>query len=219
MLSRRFDLVVFDWDGTLMDSTAAIATAIQLACRDVGAPEPDDTVARHVIGLGLHEALRYAAPTLSFDDYPRMIERYRYHYLARHDELVLFEGVAAMVAELYAAEYLLGVATGKSRRALDEVLAKSGLGELFHATRCADECHPKPHPEMLIELMELFGVSPDRTLMIGDTTHDLQMAQSAGTHAVAVSFGAHPASNLRAAGPLACVDTPTELATWLKQHA
>ncbi|MDR2093733.1 MAG: HAD-IA family hydrolase [Azoarcus sp.] len=218
-MNTGFDLIVFDWDGTLMDSTATIARAIQSACRDLGLPVPHDIRARHVIGLGLSEALQYAAPGLSVHDYPKIAARYRHHYFAGVEELTLFPGVAALLAELRREGRLLAVATGKSRVGLDRVLEQSGLGPLFHATRCADECFSKPHPAMLEELMAELGVAPEKTLMIGDTTHDLQMAKNAGTAGVGVGFGAHPLAALRAETPLACVETPEELAAWLKANA
>ncbi|MDR3213437.1 MAG: HAD-IA family hydrolase [Azoarcus sp.] len=217
-MNARFDLIVFDWDGTLMDSTAAIARSIQSACRDLGLPAPDDASARHVIGLGLAEALRYAAPDLQPQDYPEMSVRYRHHYLLLCEELVLFPGIADLLAWLAGQGRLLAVATGKSRAGLTHVLAQSGLGPLFHATRCADECFSKPHPAMLEELMDELGVAPERTLMIGDTTHDLQMAKNAGVAGVGVGFGAHPLTALRAEMPLACVETPGKLAEWVKAN-
>ncbi|MDR1462560.1 MAG: HAD-IA family hydrolase [Azoarcus sp.] len=218
-MSARFDLIVFDWDGTLMDSTAAIVRAIQSACRDLGLPEPDDTRARHVIGLGLIEALQYAAPDLPARDYQKIAERYSHHYFAASKELALFPGIADLLAWLRREDRLLAVATGKSRIGLDRVLNQSGLGPLFHATRCADECFSKPHPAMLEELMAELGATPEKTLMIGDTTHDLQMAKNAGTAGVGVGFGAHPLAALRAETPQACVETPEELAAWLKANA
>lgn len=218
-MAKRFELIVFDWDGTLMDSAAAIVASIQAACRDMGVPEPEEAMARHVIGLGLHDALALAVPALPPVDYPRLADRYRYHYLSQDHELSLFPGILELLTRLHQAEHLLGVATGKSRRGLDRALAHSGLGALFHATRCADECHPKPDPEMLHELMDLFGVARERTLMIGDTTHDVLMARNAGVPALAVGFGAHPQEDLRRAEPLACVDSPQALDAWLRENA
>jgi phosphoglycolate phosphatase len=213
-----FDLIVFDWDGTLMDSTAAIARAIQSACRDLGLSAPDDLRARHVIGLGLFEALQYAVPDLPAHDYLKIAERYRHHYFATVGELTLFPGVADLLAWLRREGRLLAVATGKSRIGLDRALEQSGLGPLFHATRCADECFSKPHPAMLEELMAELDATPERTLMIGDTTHDLRMAKNAGTAGVGVGFGAHPLAVLRAEAPLACVETPEKLAAWLEAN-
>lgn len=216
-MAKQFDLVVFDWDGTLLDSAGAIVRAILAACHDLGVAPPSEERARHVIGLGLQDALRHAVPDLAPGDYPRMAERYRHHYLAIDHELALFEGAREMVEWLAGEGFLLAVATGKSRRGLDRALLHSGLGPLFHASRCADESFSKPHPAMLMELMEELQVAPERTVMIGDTIHDLQMARNAGVPAVAVSFGAHPRSLLESEAPLACVGTPAELHAWLRQ--
>lgn len=214
-MADRYQLVVFDWDGTLMDSAAAIVRAITAAACDLGLEAPPEARARHVIGLGLVDALRHAVPELAEADYPKMVERYRFHYLARDHELVLFPGVFEMIGQLADAGVVLAVATGKSRLGLDRALAQSGLGRFFHGTRCADECFSKPHPEMLEQLMDELGVEPCHTLMVGDTTHDLQMARNAGVDALAVSFGAHPRSVLEEAQPHALVETPAGLAEWL----
>lgn len=216
LFTRPFDLIVFDWDGTLMDSAAAIVRAIQLASRDLGIPPPTEETARHVIGLGLSEALRHALPTLSPADYPRMTERYRHHYLGsdRDFDLTLFAGVEKLLDRLLAAGHTLAVATGKSRLGLDRALDHFRLREKFTATRCADECASKPHPQMLLELMEELGAAPERTLMIGDTTHDLQMAASAGTASLGVTYGAHPEAALLALQPLAAVASVEELEGW-----
>ena len=218
-MGRNIDLLVFDWDGTLLDSTAAIVASIQAACRDLGLPEPSDTCASHVIGLGLGDALRYSVPALSEDRFPQMIERYRYHYLSRDHELDLFGGVPELIADLHGAGFLLCVATGKSRVGLNRSMERCGLGTYFSATRCADECHSKPHPQMLEELLSEFLVSPERALMIGDTTHDLQMASNAGVRALAVAYGAHPAEVLDVLNPLARVQSVKELADWLRVNA
>ncbi len=218
-MAKRFDLLVFDWDGTLLDSAGAIVAAIQAACRDLELPEPSDERARHVIGLGLGEALRHAVPELPEQRYPQMVDRYRHHYLSRDHELRLFDDAAELVAELAGAGFTLAVATGKSRVGLDRALRASGLGAYFQASRCADECFSKPHPQMLEELMQEFAVAPERTLMIGDTTHDLQMARNAGVASLGVAYGAHPAAALDALAPLARLQKVEELAAWLRTHA
>jgi phosphoglycolate phosphatase len=218
-MAERFDLIVFDWDGTLMDSAAAIVRAMQAATRDLGLAELPDERARYVIGLGLGDALRHAVPDLDEAAYPRMVERYRHHYLSSDHELSLFDGIAELIEALAARGHLLAVATGKSRVGLDRALGHTGLGRYFHATRCADECFSKPHPAMLEELMDELGAAPQRTLMIGDTTHDLQMARNARTAGLAVAFGAHPLAALEAEAPLACLRTPHELAGWLLGNA
>ncbi len=215
---KRFELIVFDWDGTVMDSAATIVAAIQAACMDLAIEPPTDARARHIIGLGLNDALMNALPDLHPTRYPALAERYRHHYLAGDSELALFAGIAPLLAELTQSGYLLGVATGKSRRGLDRALAATGLGAYFGATRCADDCPSKPHPQMLHELMEEFAVLPDKTLMIGDTTHDLKMAQNAGVAALAVSYGAHPRAELLAEQPLYCASSVAEMQAWLNLH-
>ena len=217
-MAQRFDLIVFDWDGTLMDSAAAIVAAIMAACRDLGIEPPSERLARHVIGLGLQDALRTALPELDPVHYGRLAERYRHHYLSRDEDLELFAGAFELITDLHATGRRLGVATGKSRLGLNRSLAASGLESYFHITRCADECFSKPHPAMLIEIMSSLGVDRERTVMIGDTTHDLQMARNAGIGAVAVAFGAHPRRELLAEQPLACVGDFSELEAWLQSH-
>ncbi|MDR2690488.1 MAG: HAD-IA family hydrolase [Azoarcus sp.] len=214
----NFDLIVFDWDGTLMDSTVAIARAIQAASIDLGLPPPSDERARHVIGLGLSEALAHVVPDLAPRDYHKMSLSYRRHYLAFSETLALFPGVPAMLDWLSAQGHLLAVATGKSRLGLTHVLAQSGMGNYFHATRCADESISKPHPAMLEELMCELGVTAERTLMIGDTTHDLQMARNAGVAGIGVTYGAHPHDALAAESPLACIATSQDLDAWLRAN-
>ncbi|MBL8416092.1 MAG: HAD-IA family hydrolase [Propionivibrio sp.] len=218
-MGKRFDLLVFDWDGTLLDSTGAIVDAVKASCRDLGLPEPPDAHARQAIGLGLADALRHSVPHLAEERFPEIVERYRHHYLSRDHELHLFDGATEMIAELHSAGFLLAVATGKSRMGLDRSMSHCGLELYFSATRCADECYSKPHPQMLDELMAEFGVPPERTLMIGDTTHDLQMAINAGVAGLAVTYGAHPARALDALSPLARLPDIDELAGWLRTHA
>ena len=210
---------MFDWDGTLMDSTAVIAGALQSACADIGLPVPEDERARHVIGLSLHDALRYILPGVPPSIYPQVVDRYRHHFVSREQSAPLFAGAEETLRALHAKGHYLAVATGKSRRGLDRVLARTGLASAFHATRCGEEAASKPAPDMLLELHTLLGIDKSKTLMIGDTTHDLQMAKNAGIPAVAVAFGAHPAQQLRDCDPLECFVDPRELWTWLIEHA
>ncbi len=214
----RFELIVFDWDGTLMDSTGMIAACVQAVARDLGVAEPSDAQARHIIGLGLVDALQQAMPELPEHRHSEAVERYRHHYLAQDHLLLLFDGIPELLDELQAAGYLLAVATGKSRGGLDRALQVSGLGTRFQSSRCADECHSKPHPQMLEQLMTEFGVSPASTLMIGDTTHDLLMARNADVDALGVSYGAHPRAALEAAAPLFCASDVAELRAWLQKN-
>jgi phosphoglycolate phosphatase len=215
---RQFDLIAFDWDGTLFDSTMLIARCIQAACADVGTAVPSDEAASYVIGLGLAEALQHAAPGLTRDQYPALADRYRHHYFARQHEIVLFPGTLEMLAALKARNHWLSVATGKSRRGLDEALRSADLLRHFDATRTADETASKPHPQMLHELMAEFGVEPERTLMIGDTTHDLQMAMNAGVASVGVSYGAHAPEAFDSFAPRFVAHSVPELGEWLRHH-
>jgi phosphoglycolate phosphatase len=215
---RQFDLIVFDWDGTLFDSTALIARCIQAACADLAVPVPSDERASYVIGMGLIEALQHAAPDLPRERYKELGERYRHHYFAQQHEIVLFPGTVAMLQALKERNHWLGVATGKSRRGLDEALKTVQLQGLFDATRTADETASKPDPRMLIELMREFGVEPARTLMIGDTTHDLQLAANAGTAAIGVGYGAHAHDTFAGFATRHVAHSVADLSAWLMQH-
>ena len=219
MARKQFDLIVFDWDGTLMDSTSTIVKCIQAAAHDLGLPIPDRKAASYVIGLGLQDAMHAAIPDLDPIYYPRMVERYRYHYLGKDHELTLFNGVREMLAELRQLGYFLAVATGKSRVGLNRALNAAKLLSAFDATRCADETFSKPHPAMLQELTRELGQDIKRTLMIGDTTHDLQMAINAGAGGVVVQYGAHSVSELSALNPLFSAGSVAELHAWLLEHA
>ena len=216
---KRYDLIVFDWDGTVMDSTAVIAGSIQAACRDLDLSVPSDEAARHVIGMGLGDALRHAVPDAPESMYDTLIARYKHHFLAQDAAIPLFDGARETIAELHGAGYWLAVATGKSRIGLDRALRSSDMTEYFHATRTADQTFSKPHPAMLQEIMDEFGLEPERMLMVGDTTHDLQMAINAGVDAVGLTHGAHPVAQLRALQPLALLDDFAELCEWFREYA
>ena len=218
-MSKRFELLVFDWDGTLMDSAGAIVASIQASCRDLGLPVPGRERASHVIGLGLKDALSYAVPELPPNDYGKLAERYRHHYLAHDPDIELFPGMREMLVALKETGHVLAIATGKSRVGLERVLEATRLKQYFDSSRCADETHSKPHPAMLQELMQELLIDAEATLMIGDTAHDLQMAVNAGVPALAVSYGAHPRASLTALNPLGCIDTPQELLPWLTKNA
>lgn len=218
-MKRQFDLIVFDWDGTLFDSTALIVRCIQAASADLGLPVPSDRDAAYVIGLGLQDALQHVVPGLPPERYPELGRRYRHHYFARQHEITLFDGSLELLQALRQRHHWLGVATGKSRRGLDAALDTVQLRGLFDATRTADETASKPHPRMLQELMAEFGVDPERTLMIGDTTHDLQLAANAGAAAVGVSYGAHEAQALHDLQPRFVARSVDELGRWLEAHA
>lgn len=216
----RFELIVFDWDGTLMDSEARIVACLQAAFASLGLEPPSREMARDVIGLGLEEALRRLVPDIEPALLAELIAQYRREFLVSNQTpSVLFPGARAMLEQLAAEGYRLAVATGKSRMGLDKALAETGLGELFHATRCADETFSKPHPQMLLELMDELGAHPRETLMIGDTEYDMQMATNAGASALAVSYGVHAPERLLIHGPLACFDELAAIPRWLRETA
>ena len=216
---RQFDLIAFDWDGTLYDSTKVIVRCIQRAVVDVGGARPTDEAAAYVIGMSLGPALARAAPDVPSEKYAELGERYRHHYQAHQDDLSLFDGVLAMLQQLKARHHWLAVATGKSRRGLDEALRSAELHGVFDGSRTADETAGKPHPRMLQELMRQFGVEPVRTLMVGDTTHDLQMALNAGCASVGVSYGAHEPQAFHELRPLHVAHSVAELQDWLLAKA
>ena len=216
---RRFDLIAFDWDGTLCDSTAIIVRCIQAAVCDVGGVMPSDEAASYVIGMGLMQALAHAAPDVPRERYTELGNRYRYHYLQHQNDLSLFAGVMPLLGALRDRGHLLTVATGKSRRGLNEALHTAQLRGMFDGSRTADETAGKPHPLMLHELMAEFDVAPERVLMIGDTTHDLQMAQAAGCASVGVGYGAHPTDEFARYAPLFVADSVADLHVWLENNA
>lgn len=193
---KTYRLLAFDWDGTLFDSTAIIADSIQRAAADLGLPVPSRERASHVIGLGLQDALRYAIPEVTPDLVGKIVERYRFHYLGRDQDITLFEDIPELLRELKQLGWTMTVATGKSRVGLARALAGSGLEGFFMTTRCADEGHPKPHPWMLLDTATECLVQPDEIVMIGDTTHDLDLARNAGAAFIGVGYGAHPADRL-----------------------
>lgn len=219
MSARKFDLIAFDWDGTLFDSTAAISRSIQLAVADVGGTVPSDEQAAYVIGMALQPALAYAAPDVPREKYNDLANRYRYHYLQQQAQITLFRGVVDMLQGLRERGHWLAVATGKSRRGLNEALQHADLRGMFDSSRTADETAGKPHPLMLQELMAELDVPPERLLMIGDTTHDLEMARNAGCASVAVAYGAHAVSALQSCQPLHVAQDVADLHQWLSVNA
>lgn len=216
---RRFDLIAFDWDGTIINSTGLIAECIQLAAADVGLPIPTTIGAKHIIGLSLTQSIQTLFPNLSTGDQQRFAIAFRNHYIPRDDEAPLYDGIPELLTSLHHPERFLAVATGKPRLGLERAFGYTGLKPHFHYSRCADEGLPKPNPDMLFKLMAFTGVAADRVLMIGDTTHDLQLAKNAGVAAVAVTYGAHPATAFTDYQAEAVVDTVAQLAAWLHQHA
>ena len=216
---RRFDLIAFDWDGTVADSTAIISRSIQEAVRDVGGTVPSDEQAAYVIGMALMPALARAAPDVPPEKYPELANRYRFHFFKHQDDICVFDGILPLLAELRERGHWLSVATGKSRMGLNHALQDPQLKGLFDGSRTADETAGKPSPLMLHELMAEFGVEPERTLMIGDTTHDLQMAQSTGCACVGVSYGTHAPDGFAQFDPLFVADSAAQLRAWLLANA
>ena len=214
-----YKLLIFDWDGTLMDSTRLIASCLQNACRDLGLAAPEFVDAKFVIGLGLAETVRYVAPTLEPARERELVERYRHHFLAREHEGMLYAGVPEMLEDLHGRGKRLAVATGKARRGLERALDSSGLRRWFEATRCADEGFAKPHPDMLHVILDCTGVPAREALMIGDTIHDLDLAANAGVDALAVSYGAHEESLLATRPAIGHARSVAELHEWLAANA
>ena len=209
-------VIVFDWDGTLMDSEARIVACMQAAIADLEMPFRSVDQIRNIIGLGLRESVVTLFNRLSDAEYRSLVDRYRYHFLVGDKTpSLLFDGVLLLLTQLLEKGHFLAVATGKGRQGLDKVLEETDLKTVFHATRCADESFSKPHPQMLLEIMDELGVEAKQTLMIGDTEYDLQMANNAGTAALAVSYGVHSKQRLLDCRPLSCVDTVAELSKWL----
>ncbi len=215
----QFDLLIFDWDGTLMDSAGVIVDSIQRACADLDIPVPGARASRQIIGLGLTQALKTLLPDLAEDDYPRLVERYRHHYLGRDHAIPLFDGVEAGIRNLQAQGFQLAVATGKNRPGLERAFASCGLGDAFLTTRTADQTYSKPHPAMVLEIIDELGADPARTLVIGDTGHDLLMAANAGVASLGVTYGAHEVDDLLCHAPLVLIDSFHEVHAWLCANA
>jgi phosphoglycolate phosphatase len=214
----RYPLIVFDWDGTILDSSSAIAECIRQAAGELRLEVPDFERASHVIGLGLEDALRTAVPGLPAARYPEFVDVYRRRFRASEASMQVFAGMRELLEQL-SSRHTLAIATGKSRRGLERALDATALRRHFRASRCADETSPKPHPAMLLELMEERGVGPREVLMIGDTSHDMDMARAAGVDALAVAYGAHREPGLRACGPLDCCADVARLREWLTANA
>jgi len=214
-----FKLLIFDWDGTLMDSAMRIVACVQAAAEDLSLPIPAENAARDIIGLGLDEAMARLFPESDADEKARVVERYRHHYLfASEIPTPLFDGANEVIERLQGEGYLLAVATGKGRPGLNRVLEQSGLGAHFHTTRTADEARSKPDPDMLLQILDELGVEAHETLMIGDTEYDMNMANNAGAKALGVSYGVHGKQRILACSPLACIDDVAEIPIWLARH-
>jgi len=216
-MTRRCQLIVFDWDGTLMDSESKIVNCLRAAARDVGVADPGAAAIRHIIGLGLNEAMAALFPDASASLRAALVDHYRQHFLELdHTAMPLFPGVVEGLEALSSQGYLLAVATGKARRGLNRVLDQTGLHPMFVASRCADETFSKPHPQMLEEILDLTGVEAHQAIMVGDTVYDMQMAGNARVPGLAVSYGVHPREQLLQSGALACLDSFREVCAWFQ---
>jgi phosphoglycolate phosphatase len=216
-MNRQYDLIVFDWDGTLMDSEAKIVRCMQAAAVDVGIPDPGAGAIRDIIGLGLNEAMQVLFPEQAPVRRAELVERYRRHFLELDATgMPLFPGVTQGLTQLVQQGYLLAIATGKARRGLDRVLDDTGMRHLFASSRCADEAFSKPHPQMLEDILDQTGVDAGRALMVGDTVYDMEMARSAKVAGLAVSYGVHARERLLDCGALACLDSFPEVCAWVK---
>ncbi|MCW4234553.1 MAG: HAD family hydrolase [gamma proteobacterium symbiont of Stewartia floridana] len=215
----NFELLIFDWDGTVMDSEARIISCVAAAVRDLGKPVPDTESISNIIGLGLKEAVNQLFPDADDELHLQIAARYRVHFFS-DDEAPsqLFDGARETLQELSDRGHMLAVATGKGRQGLDYALETTGLGDLFHLTRCADETFSKPHPEMLNQILELSGMDSHQALMIGDTEYDMEMARNAGMSCLGVTYGVHAVDRLRKHNPLDCIDDIAEIPKWLDRY-
>jgi phosphoglycolate phosphatase len=218
-MSKQFDLIVWDWDGTLADSTGMITKAVVDAAEQVGLPKLDPAAARNIIGLGLKESIHALFGDLPAEQAQALARQYTANYYAGEQAIPLFTGAKSTIIELNRRGYKLAVATGKGRRGLNLALEHCGLTHYFHETRTVDECFSKPHPQMLDELMDACVTTPERTLMIGDTSYDMQMAENASVKALAVTFGAQTHEQLSDYNSMEIFHQFNDLSAWLLKHA
>lgn len=212
---KHYEAVIFDWDGTLMDSTYSIIKSIQLAAADLGLAVPSDAQASWIIGLSLEAGLYKAVPELTADQVDDFLERYRHHFFQRDQSIKMFDGAVPLLDNLRERTVPISVATGKSRVGLDRVLKTVNLTHYFNTTRCADETQSKPDPQMLHEIMWELDLEPQNVLMVGDTTHDIYMAHNAGIDCLAVSYGAHDVPTIEKSEPIVIVESVPEMHEWI----
>ena len=218
--AKEYELIIFDWDGTLMDSLAKIVSSMQKAGGDAGLPILDAKAVHEIIGLELGIAISQLYPEIANKDLEFVRKRYSHHYVESDQQPSLFyPGIEAMLHQLAATDKTLSIATGKSRKGLDRVLSAVDLHSMFDGTRCADETDSKPHPAMVNELLALHGVEPGNAIVVGDTEYDMEMAKRAGVDRVGVSWGAHDSARLHSYDLVGCVDTSAELADILLGNA
>ena len=213
-----YKLIIFDWDGTLMDSQARIVACLEASASDLNVQLLGQNQYKNVIGLGLREAISALYPHLQAQQVTNFADRYRYHFVTANDTPTgLFANVREMLEQLNDKGFMLAIATGKARSGLNRVLNDTGLIHCFHGSRCADETRSKPHPQMLEELLDEFGLASEEAIMVGDTEYDMLMARTLGMDALAVSYGVHEKLELLKHEPISCVDSITELSNWLLQ--
>jgi len=211
-----YQLIIFDWDGTLMDSAQKIANCIRASARDLGLNEPTDAAAKSIIGLGLTQAMEILFPDISTDQIARVVEAYKHHFVSGDlTEQALFEGVEQGLTTIEESGALIAVATGKSRAGLNRVFEDLKMEHYFVATRCADETRGKPHPQMLLELLDYTAIDPTKSIMVGDTTYDLDMAANAGMHGLGASYGVHSQQALWDAKAINVLDSFKDIVSWL----
>lgn len=209
-------LIVFDWDGTLMDSVAHIVRSLQTAISDLNLETKTNSELKNIIGLGLKEAFYALYPEASEKELIELTAQYREHFFNKqHANCELFSGARELIMELDGKDYFLAIATGKGRNGLDKVLEETDMGRYFPITRCADESHSKPNPQMLLDIIDYYGVEASETIMVGDTEYDLQMANNADADSIAVSYGVHEKKRLLECKPLTCLDNVNDLHQWL----
>lgn len=215
-MNHEAKLIVFDWDGTLMDSAAHIVSSLQTAIADLGLEKKTNDELKNIIGLGLREAFFALYPQADDKELTSLTLRYREHFFDKQaDTSELFKGARELIQELQNKDYYLAIATGKGRNGLDKVLNETGMGEYFPITRCADESHSKPHPQMLLDIIDYYGIEANEAIMVGDTEYDLLMANNAQSNAVGVTYGVHEKQRLLDCKPLTCLDNVSDLHSWL----
>lgn len=212
---KPYKLIVFDWDGTLVNSCNHIAESFQNALFELDAPQLGKERIKEHIGCGMFQAVQALYPTMTEKQRVDIIERYRQHFFAGNHHLTLFDGAEETLRQLQQQDYLLAVATGSSRERFNQDIKNFGLNDFFVATRCADESFSKPNPQMLFDILEQTGVKPHEALVVGDTEFDMQMAINAGVPAIAVECGVHDTERLLRCEPLACLHSVKELPAWL----
>lgn len=215
-MNHEAKLIVFDWDGTLMDSAAHIVACLQNAINELSLEPKSNDELKNIIGLGLREAFYALYPQANDNELTALTARYREHFFDQESApCELFSGARELVEELNEKDYFLAVATGKGRNGLDKVLHETGMNDLFPVTRCADEAYSKPHPQMILDIIDYYGINAKEAIMIGDTEYDLQMANNAHANSIGVTYGVHEKQRLLDCKPLICLDNMKELHQWL----